>query len=415
MPPLLELVEAWKQHDQAQLRAVLADDVVMEDHRRALHDRVEGADAFLHNVGSLWELAPDIQIDLRSLSVLAYEPHGSVTFGRDLGTFPGGGAFERPRLVMCTVRRGRITRLEFFEVDGRDVALARLTALRPDLSRVPPNAAARLRDRLNDAFTAKDWDAMRALASRDLTFEDRRKWSMLSGGVDLWIKSVELIQTASGVAFDDELIGALGERIELRRRVVTGAGPDGNVFESEFIVLTEIDADGRITASINFDLEDRRAAFAEAHVRFFVGEAAASDGQAPIVALGDAAARHDWEAMRRCLADDIVVRDTSTLGLGPVSGEQFIDALRAQADLAPDVGGEVARILAWNDHGRVDVVRVFGTIPTSGGPFEKIYVRVLLTDGGRIRQFECYDVAQADRAVARFDNLCGPHSAPKLV
>jgi ketosteroid isomerase-like protein len=204
----------------------------------------------------------------------------------------------------------------------------------------------------------------------------------------------------------DAPIGTVGDRIALQRRVVTGVGPDGAVFESEFILLTEIDAHARLTVSINFDAEDRRVAFDEAQARFLAGEAASSRAQVPVVAFGAASARRDWEGMRRCLSEDIVIRDASTLGLGVVRGGEFIDALRAQADLAPDAGGEVMRILAWNGHGRVDVVRVFGTIATSGGAFEKAYVRIFLTDGDRIQHFECYDVGDADRAVARFQALC---------
>jgi hypothetical protein len=49
---------------------------------------------------------------------------------------------------------------------------------------------------------------------------------------------------------------------------VTGIGPDGGEFESEFILLTEIDADGKLMASINFDVEALAAASLEARERF---------------------------------------------------------------------------------------------------------------------------------------------------
>src|SRR5213593_2743578 len=43
-------------------------------------------------------------------------------------------------------------------------------------------------------------------------------------------------------------------------------------------------ADGRLLASIHFDLEDRSTAFDEAQARFLAGEAAPIGGQAPIFA-----------------------------------------------------------------------------------------------------------------------------------
>jgi ketosteroid isomerase-like protein len=41
-----------------------------------------------------------------------------------------------------------------------------------------------------------------------------------------------------------------------------------------------------------------------------------------------------------------------------------------------------------------------------GGPFENLYAHVILTEGDRIQRFEIFDVADTDRALARFDELC---------
>jgi ketosteroid isomerase-like protein len=87
----------------------------------------------------LWELAPDIQVEPRS--VLALERHGAVVVSRTFGTLSdGGGAFERYIASVVTFARGRLTRLEQFEIDAADAALARLAELRPD-PRIPPNTA----------------------------------------------------------------------------------------------------------------------------------------------------------------------------------------------------------------------------------------------------------------------------------
>jgi hypothetical protein len=76
-----------------------------------------------------------------------------------------------------------------------------------------------------------------------------------------------------------------------------------------------------------------------------------------------------------------------------------------QADLAPDVGVETLWIIAWNRHGRVESSRVFGTL-RDGGPFENLLLRVLVTDDDCIQHFDSFDVGDADRAVARFEELC---------
>jgi len=48
-----------------------------------------------------------------------------------------------------------------------------------------------------------------------------------------------------------------------------------------------------------------------------------------------------------------------------------------------------------------------------GGAFEKVAVRVVLTDGKLIPHFEVFDAADTDRALARFDELCAASSAAR--
>jgi hypothetical protein len=66
---------------------------------------------------------------------------------------------------------------------------------------------------------------------------------------------------------------------------------------------------------------------------------------------------------------------------------------------------EPFRTLAWNRHGCVATCRQIGTI-AAGGPFENVFVVVWLTDGDRIHRLEVFDIEDADRAVARFEELC---------
>jgi len=110
--------------------------------------------------------------------------------------------------------------------------------------------------------------------------------------------------------------------------------------------------------------------------------------------------------MRECLADDAVICDRRALGIMVEIGrDQWIDSLRALADLAPDAAIEVFRILAWNRHGRVSLSRVYGSMKDAG-PFENVFVGVYLTDRERIQRYEFFDVGDTDRALARFEELC---------
>jgi hypothetical protein len=320
-----------------------------------------------------------------------------------------GGVFETTPLLSLVVAGadGLLARLELFDADREVEAFARFDELtyeplREGPLRIPPNAAWRARDRHVEAWQAADWDALRALASPDFRFEDRSKRALLSGGVEMWIENNRFVRSGS---LARELIGTAGDRIALERTLWQGE-PDGGLVEMEHLRLTEVDAEGRIRASIRFDLEDRSAAFAEAQARFVAGEAAVAGGQAPFLALAPALAQHEWEAVRRCLADDFVLRDHRTLGLGALGRDEWIESLQAVADLARDWSGEMVRFLSWNRHGRVVVSRGFGTIPDGGGPFEAVQVSVLVSDGDRVRHLELFDAADAERALARFEELC---------
>ena len=185
-----------------------------------------------------------------------------------------------------------------------------------------------------------------------------------------------------------------------------GGASSGIEYEIEFIVLFEVDAEGKLRAAIRFDPEDRAAAFEEADIRFAAGEAAAIGGQAPFASLTGTSNRHDWETMRRCFTDDVFIRDHRTIGIGAETGEELVASARAMVELSPDATVEIFRLLAWNRHGQVAVYRMFGSALGGGGPLENFAITVTLTRGDRVHRQELFDIDAADAALARFAELC---------
>jgi hypothetical protein len=197
MAPVLELIEGFNDHDRARMRSVLADDVVSHDHQLTGHGLVERADAYLDVGTGVWALARDAQLEL--LSVLALDRHGGVGISRTFGTLPEGGDFEIQNIDLVAVDRGRITRIENFESDALDAALARLAELRPDPLRIPPNAATRASGRLEEAFVRGDWGALRALAAPDFRFDDRGRRALVEGDVETWIRNMQVVRDWPGL------------------------------------------------------------------------------------------------------------------------------------------------------------------------------------------------------------------------
>jgi len=299
--------------------------------------------------------------------------------------------------------------VELFDLDDLDAARARFEALRPDPLRIPPNAATRMRVRTHEAFLARDWTALRALASDDFVWEDRGKRALLRGDVELWIASMQQV-VSPGVRLEVEIVASRGDRIALERVLTVGA-PGGIHYEMETLRLTELGADGRLAASIIFDPDDRPAAFAEATLRFAAGEAAGTALMTvAATGWGRTLAEADWDLVRSQWTDDAVISDHRALrfgaALGALGRDAYLDSLRALAELAPDARTEAPRYLAWNQWGFVRVLRLFGT-QRDGGELENVFLGVSLTDGERIERYELFDIDDVDAALARFEELCG--------
>jgi ketosteroid isomerase-like protein len=406
-----EVASAVLDHDLQRCRAALPDGFVLDDHRRTGMGRLEDADAYVAALGALFEESPDAIIE--PLYFVAIEKHGFITVAHTFGTLREGGEWESVYVQLAHHPGGALVGAELYEVDDLDVARARLEELRPTAALVPPNAASRARDHADAVVWTSGWrEKFRALVTRDFVYDDRSKQALVSGDVELAIKSYEEMRSMPVLRRRCELIGTMGDRIALQH-VLFGGGPPSGEFEMERLRLTEVDTEGRIRASLIFDPEDRRQAFVEALARFAAGEAVTSGAQAVIGAFNAAYGAHDLAGMRRCLADDCVLRDHRAVGLlEGLSADAWIESVRVHAELAPDLDAEVFRIVAQSHFGRVDGNRIFGTA-TDGGPFESVFLRAVLTDGARIRHYEIFDVADVDRALARFDELSAASSAAR--
>jgi len=131
MRPVFEMARGMAVRDVSRVRAVLADQVVVQDHRPSRLGTIHGGDAYAESLAALWQLAPDTLLDV-PVGPLVWDARGCVGVLHTAGTFPSGGSFETDLAVLSIVDGGRITRLEYFDAADVDAALARFEALRPD-------------------------------------------------------------------------------------------------------------------------------------------------------------------------------------------------------------------------------------------------------------------------------------------
>ena len=181
-------------------------------------------------------------------------------------------------------------------------------------------------------------------------------------------------------------------------------GRGGRGVEREHLRLTEVDAGGRIRASIRFDLDGRRAASVEMSDRFRRGEGR----RIPVAAREalDALLHHDFERLRAALPEDFVFHDHRRTGLGRLEGgAAFVASLAPLAELSPDFCIETLYTVALGEHGLLEVARVFGTLAASGGAFETVYARLGIWRGERIVAMELFEPEDLELARARFEEL----------
>src|SRR5207247_3801060 len=195
------VIEFWRalhDHHLARMRAALPDDFVFHDHRRMIGlGRLESADEYIASAAALFELAPHVTYE--TLYHLAAQKHGDLVVAHGYGTLAEGGEFESVFVRLTHYHGQRFVGVELFELEDIEVARARFDELRPDPLRILPNAASRARDRTREASRARDWPALRALVSDDFVFDDRTKRALITGGVELWIASM---QQTSGPTID---------------------------------------------------------------------------------------------------------------------------------------------------------------------------------------------------------------------
>ena len=386
--------------DREAAASAFAPGFVSEDHRPLGVLSFRSGEEFAASQLAVVELAPDAV--LRTHHVLALDEHRTLTVSGWSGTRDGGAFETLAVLVQSFAPDGRAQRYDMYSLDQLDEARARFAEPRPDPLRIPPNAAWRAHLRSIEAHRARDWAALRALASPDFEFADRGKHALVAGGVEMWVANGSAIPPDSEGS-ESELIGTAGERVALGRTLWRGE-LGGSPVEREHLRLTELDAEGRTRAVLWFDVDDRAAAFEEAWARFVAGEAAGDAGQAAIASQFRAFNQRDWAAWQRSLTPDFVHQDHRTLGFGELPVGEWLASLRALVELAPDVSIESLRILRWNRHGRVEVNRASGT--HQGGAFETLNLFVALTRGPLVGRYEFFDAADTERALARFEELC---------
>ena len=390
------VAEAYAAFNQRDLSATTPDWVNV-DHRRGAAFAPGDMIAYIQ---AAWDDSPDTEIYIAAVhrlsnlgAVVTHVAHGISQEGFDA---------EWRDIHILTVEGHLATRSELFDEGDLDAALAKFDELSRPAPPRPENAASQVYDRFWAYFAARDWAAMAEILADDISTEDRRRVvnAGLRHGRDAVIAEVAAIDEVGVTNVTSSVIATRGERLALSR--VCSRCDRGEV-HTEVLNIVEIDADGRIAASVLFDPDDIDAAFEELDARYLAGEAAPHAHIWSVIAQGYAAANRGELA---ATAPDVVNIDHRRLAM--IESGELVPYLRDTFDELAHISTYLEAVHRLTDRGAV-VTHVGAATSKEGFDAEWRMINVIVVDGDLISRSEMFDEVDIDAALARFEEL-RPHA-----
>jgi class 3 adenylate cyclase len=377
-------------------------DAVFVDHRPLVTTEAVDLAASLR---AMWDLISDVSIYIEAVHRL--DDFGAVITQTVNLTSQEGFDAEWRMINDFTIERGLISRTEVFDEADLDAALVRFDELSRPMPRLE-NAASQVIERFRACFASRDWDALSGILADGVTTEDRRR--VVNGGLregrDAVIAEISALADVGTKSIASHIIAIRGERLVLTRTRSSGRDARPEAFHTEVLNIVEIDADNHITATVNFDLDDIDAAFAELDARYLAGEAAAhSHTWSVIVGIYAAFNRHQLAAA----TPDYVVIDHRLQAM--IKAGDLEAYVRAAWDLAPSLNNYIETVHRLSDLGAVVTNVACGT-SQDGFDAEWRMIHLFTIEGDLTSRCEIFDEADLDAALARFDEL--RTQAPRL-
>jgi hypothetical protein len=352
-------------------------------------------------VRATWDLAPDLTTSIEAVHRL--NELGGVVTHMAHGTTRAGFDAEWRQMGLMTVEGDLINRIELFDEADIDTALAEFDALsRPALQL--QNTASRAYDRFNAYLAARDWDAMAEMIADDVCHDDRRRVvsSGIQQGRDAQIANLRAVVEVGVKNIESFVIAIRGERLALTRSRVSGGDHRPEAFGVELLNIVELGANNRITAAVQFDLDDIDSAFEELDAHYAAGEAAAHAHTWSVIAGVYAGFnRHELPAT----TPDLVTIDHRSLVT--IEAGDMAANVGAVMDQLPNLSIHVETVHRLTDLGAVVSHAAHGA-SQSGFDAEWRMIFIYTIEGDLISRYELFDETDLDAALARFDELGRP-------
>lgn len=391
------VVGAYAALNRREMPATTADHVSV-DHRRVTAFAPGDIKDYTRRA---WDQIPDISFRIEAVHRL--NDRGAVVTHALHGTSREGFEAEWREIHLMTLDGEQFNHSEMFDEADLDIALARFDEI--SHTTTLSNKANRVFERFQKCLAEADLDAMANMLSDDICSEDRRH--IVSSGIrhgrDAALEDTRVIAGLGARITTTAVLATRGERLALRHSQYAVGHEQADAYQVDLLEVVVVNTDERISAVVNFDVDDFEAALAELDARYLAGEATAYPEVWSAITEG-------YAALNRHEAPQVTpdFRDVDHRhGVAFMSGDLF-PYIHAAWDVSPDLKTHIETVHRLNKLGAVITQTAHGS---SDEGFDAEWRQIVLfTVNGVVDRCEMFEEADLDAALAKFDELGQPPS-----
>ncbi len=396
-----EYFAAYNRRDWNVFAEMMTPDFLLVDHRPAGAGTLHGEEEAIRYLQVMVDQVPDIQIHFPRFVTVA--PAAALCRMWAFGTTTDDTLVEVVHYLILKWENG-FTRIEIYPLDQEDVALGRLEELGRDEDSphaAPDNDASRAVATAMRLILEQDWDALAACHAPDVRVEERRAGLQWEGvGTDALLERTRSFVSVPVSRVENECLASRGSKLALVRQMVIHSDP----WESERIVLTEIDDDGRIAFLAFSDPDDLDAAFDELDRRFLASNEP-TESYRTMLECGHAYNARDWARYRSLHVEDFVFVDSRQASAGTIVGaDAAVVHRKTLADVVPDIRIAIRSVIRVEETVCLAVQWKYGT-DEHGNKVEFDDLILLAATNGVVTRAAAFAIDQLDDALARFEEL----------